>query len=200
MSPSPSALLADHPDRIRWNAKYECADPTEAVFAPISWLGDVLQFGVPEGPVLELACGRSGTALGLAAAGRCVTAIDVSDTALVQLELEATRRELADRLTLVHADLCSWQSGDGRFALVLCRLSWHPPTFRQACEAVAPGGVVAWEAWRRPIDVARDTRRAEWCLKPGQPESELPAGFTVIRVVDTDGSEPSRRIIAQRSL
>lgn len=92
MSPSPSALLADHPDRIRWNAKYECADPTEAVFAPISWLGDVLQFGVPEGPVLELACGRSGTALGLAAAGRCVTAIDVSDTALVQLELEATRR------------------------------------------------------------------------------------------------------------
>lgn len=108
MSPSPSALLADHPDRIRWNAKYECADPTEAVFAPISWLGDVLQFGVPEGPVLELACGRSGTALGLAAAGRCVTAIDVSDTALVQLELEATRRELADRLTLVHADLCSW--------------------------------------------------------------------------------------------
>lgn len=71
MSPSPSALLADHPDRIRWNAKYECADPTEAVFAPISWLGDVLQFGVPEGPVLELACGRSGTALGLAAAGRC---------------------------------------------------------------------------------------------------------------------------------
>lgn len=111
MSPSPSALLADHPDRIRWNAKYECADPTEAVFAPISWLGDVLQFGVPEGPVLELACGRSGTALGLAAAGRCMTAIDVSDTALVQLELEATRRELADRLTLVHADLCSWQSG-----------------------------------------------------------------------------------------
>lgn len=92
MSPSPSALLADHPDRIRWNAKYECADPTEAVFAPKSWLGDVLQFGVPEGPVLELACGRSGTALGLAAAGRCVTAIDVSDTALVQLELEATRR------------------------------------------------------------------------------------------------------------
>lgn len=59
---------------------------------------------------------------------------------------------------------------------------------------------MAWEAWRRPIDVARDTRRAEWCLKPGQPESELPAGFTVIRVVDTDGSEPSRRIIAQRSL
>lgn len=49
MSPSPSALLADHPDRIRWNAKYECADPTEAVFAPKSWLGDVLQFGVPEG-------------------------------------------------------------------------------------------------------------------------------------------------------
>ncbi|ANZ83847.1 hypothetical protein BTB1458_3445 [Mycobacterium tuberculosis] len=37
-------------------------------------------------------------------------------------------------------------------------------------------------------------------MKPGQPESELPAGFTVIRVVDTDGSEPSRRIIAQRSL
>ncbi len=69
---SVSIVLAPTTDRIRWSAKYECADPTER-YLPISWLSDVLQFGVPEGPVLERRAVGPGTALGLIAAGRCVT-------------------------------------------------------------------------------------------------------------------------------
>lgn len=91
MSPSPSALLADHRTAFVGTRNTSALTPRRRYLRPYPGSA-TLQFGVPEGPVLELACGRSGTALGLTAAGRCVTAIDVSDTALVQLELEATRR------------------------------------------------------------------------------------------------------------
>lgn len=121
--------------------------------APVPWLADVLRAGVPDGPVLELASGRSGTALALAAHGRQVTAIDVSDVALLQLDSEAVRRGVADRLNLVQADLGCWEPGETRFALVLSRLFWDAAIFHRACEAVMPGGVLAWgvagSQWRR---------------------------------------------------
>ena len=54
----------------------------------------------PRGPVLELASGPSGSALAAAAAGRNVTAVDVSDVALDMLAAEAQRRGvLGDLIT-----------------------------------------------------------------------------------------------------
>lgn len=105
MSVQTDPALREHPNRVDWNARYERAGSAHAPFAPVPWLADVLRAGVPDGPVLELASGRSGTALALAAHGRQVTAIDVSDVALLQLDSEAVRRGVADRLNLVQADL-----------------------------------------------------------------------------------------------
>lgn len=101
MSVQTDPALREHPNRVDWNARYERAGSAHAPFAPVPWLADVLRAGVPDGPVLELASGRSGTALALAAHGRQVTAIDVSDVALLQLDSEAVRRGVADRLNLV---------------------------------------------------------------------------------------------------
>lgn len=98
MSVQTDPALREHPNRVDWNARYERAGSAHAPFAPVPWLADVLRAGVPDGPVLELASGRSGTALALAAHGRQVTAIDVSDVALLQLDSEAVRRGVADRL------------------------------------------------------------------------------------------------------
>ncbi len=74
--------------------------------------------------------------------------------------------------------------------------------FSPGLRAVAPGGVVAWEAWRR-IDVARDTRRAEWCLKPAA-QSRTSRRLHGDSVVDTDGSRAvaahHRPTVARRSL
>ena len=41
-----------------------------------------LSLPLPDGPVADLACGASGSALLAAAAGRLVTAVDVSEVAL----------------------------------------------------------------------------------------------------------------------
>jgi hypothetical protein len=69
--------------------------------------------------VLELACGRPGSALALAAMGRDGLAVDISGLALGPVAGEAARRGLAPRITTVLADVPSYDSGRSRFALVL---------------------------------------------------------------------------------
>ena len=50
-------------DAARWNARYAEGAPT---FEPHPFVAEAFAAGFPEGPVLELACGRSGSALALA--------------------------------------------------------------------------------------------------------------------------------------
>lgn len=148
---------------------------------------------------VPLASGRSGTALALAAHGRQVTAIDVSDVALLQLDSEAVRRGVADRLNLVQADLGCWEPGETRFALVLSRLFWDAAIFHRACEAVMPGGVLAWESLALSGAEA-GTASAKRRVKPGEPACLLPADFTVVHEGQGNcDSAPSRIMIARRS-
>src|ERR1700691_5686194 len=95
--------LADHPDRLRWNARYE--DGYGGAFSPHPLTVRALSMELPDGPVLELASGPSGSALLAAEAGRRVTAVDVSEVALRRLAEEAQRRGIGDLIALVHADL-----------------------------------------------------------------------------------------------
>ena len=85
-----SAELAGHPDRLRWNARYAAGDP--ASFTPHPLAVRALALELPPGPVLELACGPSGSALLAAEAGRAVTAVDVSEIGLGLLDAEAGAR------------------------------------------------------------------------------------------------------------
>jgi SAM-dependent methyltransferase len=71
---------ADHPDQVRWNARYGAG--FEASFEPHPLAARALALPLPDGPVADLACGPSGSALLAAAAGRRVTAVDISETAL----------------------------------------------------------------------------------------------------------------------
>lgn len=157
---------------------------------------------LPDGPVLDLASGPSGSALLFASLGRQVTAIDVSDVALGMLSAEARRRGVGDLVTLVHADLPSWRpAGDEGYALVLCTGYFARSVFAVAATAVAPGGLLGWEAFTLAARRDRPRLPAEWCLGPGEPASLLTAGFDVISQDDV-GAEPAarRRMLARRSL
>ena len=92
----------DHPDRIRWNARYAGGDPPS--FLPPALTVRALAMDLPDGPVADLACGPSGSALLAAASGRPVTAVDVSDVALRMLGDEARRRGLGHLITPVYAE------------------------------------------------------------------------------------------------
>jgi SAM-dependent methyltransferase len=196
----PNPELAGHPDRLRWNARY--GGDYVPTFRPHPLAAAAMPMLPAAGPVLELACGPSGSALLAAAAGRHVTAIDASDVALDLLGNEAARRGLNERLTLVQADLAAWQPGTERYALVLCTNFWERAVFDVAVSAVADGGVLAWESLTDAARVGRPDLPADWCVGPGEPASLLPAEFDFLDQHDVPGppGQPAvkRQLLARR--
>jgi SAM-dependent methyltransferase len=186
--------MAGHPDRLRWNARY--ARGCTASFRPHPLAERALSLRLPDGPVLDLACGPSGSVLLAAAAGRRCVAVDASDIALGLLADEAARRGLAGLVGLVHADLGSWRPDPGNYALVLCTGYWDPALFPAAASAVIPGGLLGWEAFTLDALKDRPTMPASWCLAPGEPASLLPAGLQVLDSEDLSGAR--RRLLARR--
>jgi hypothetical protein len=69
-------------------------------------------------------------------------------------------------------------------------------------DAVAPGGVLAWEAFTLEARRARPRLPAEWCLDEGEPASLLPSAFTVLDQEEVpDASHGAkRRMLARRAL
>jgi SAM-dependent methyltransferase len=189
--------LDANPDRLKWNERYRSGPAPSFPVRPVATLA--LASPLPAGPVLELACGPSGSALLAAVAGRKVTAVDASEVALALLAAEARRRQLAERITLVPADLTRWQPPAESYALVLCTGYFDRRAFAAAAAAVAPGGVIGWEAFTDAARLDRPKLPAEWCLGPGEPASLLPPGF-VVRSQQDIGPEPSgrRRLLAVR--
>jgi SAM-dependent methyltransferase len=190
------AVPDDHQDRIRWNARYTGDFLPSFAARPLAVTA--LALDLPDGPVADLACGPSGSALLAAARGRRVTAVDVSEVALGLLREEARRRDLAHLITLVHADLAAWRPEPRSHALVLCTGFWSAPVFATAADAVAPGGLLGWEAFTDQARRARPSLNPQWCLAPGQPASLLPAGFAVLDASDLPGGE-RRRLLARRA-
>jgi len=178
--------LEGHPDRERWNARYERRDP--ASFEPHPLAVRALSLGLPDGPVADLACGPGGGALLAAGAGRRVTAVDISDVALGLLAGEASRRGLGDLITTVQADLTEWRPEPGGYALVLSTGFWDRAVFAAAAGAVRPGGALGWEAFTADARRARPGLSAGWCLGPGEPASLLPPGFEILDERDLPGS------------
>jgi hypothetical protein len=189
--------LASHPDRLRWNARYEGG--FGASFDPHPLAVRALSLPLPDGPVADLACGPSGSALLAAASGRPVTAIDVSEMALDRLAQEARRRGLGGLITMVQADLAAWGPQPGSYALVLCTGFWDRAVFAAAAVAVAAGGALGWEALTADARRDRPDLRPEWCLEPGQPASLLPAGFAVLDQHDAPAApHAAKRLLLAR--
>lgn len=185
----------EHPDRERWNDRYRAAG---AVFQADPMLARIWSAGLPPGPVLELACGPSGTALALAEADRDVVAMDVADVALEQLAAEAARRGVSHRLRCVLADASVHRPEAATFALVLALRYWDPVAFAAGCAAVRPGGLLAWEALLRAEgDHAVDL--PPWYVQHGTLSAHLSPAFTVLtETVVAAGRRRRTQLLARR--
>jgi SAM-dependent methyltransferase len=198
MTPVPPEL-ADNPDRLRWNDRYGSRSHGPS-FAPHPLAELALGMALVAGPVLDLACGPSGSALLAAGRGRSVAAVDVSEVALGLLVTEARRRHLEHLITPVQADLTTWQPAPQAYALVLCTGYWDRALFAVAADSAAPGGLIAWEALTSAARRGHPGLPADWCLAAGEPGSLLPPGFDLVSQHDV-GPEPAarRRLLARRS-
>jgi SAM-dependent methyltransferase len=189
--------LAANPDRLRWNGKY--SGEFAPSFTPHPLAVRALSTALPAGPVLELACGPSGSALHAAAAGLMVTAVDVSDVALRLLANEAARRGLTDLVDLVQADLAPYRPAAASFALVLCTGFWDRRVFAAGAASVAPGGLIGWEALTADARQLRPGLPADWCVTGDEPASLLPSGFDVLEQRDIISEHSAkRRLLARR--
>jgi SAM-dependent methyltransferase len=186
--------LAGHPDRERWNARHGHRHPVS--FEPHPVAVRALSLGLPDGPVADLACGLGGSALLAAAAGRRVTAVDISDVALGRLAEEASRRGLGALITVVQVDLGAWRPEPDGYALVLCTGFWDRAVFATAARAVIAGGALGWESLTAEARQARPGLCADWCLDPGEPASLLPAGFDILD--ERDLPESAKRTLLVR--
>lgn len=195
-----SPVDARHPDRMKWNERFRSEVHLRSL-DPSLLLASVQAAGLPDGPVVELACGVSGNALALAESGRDVLAVDVSDVALERLAAEAEARGLSERITCIQADLPLWRPPDGkRFALVLCVMYWDAEVFDYACAAVKSGGIVAWQAFSMDQVRYRPSIRPGICLQKGEPASRFLSDFTVIEEEDDDdGHRAVRRMVARKT-
>jgi SAM-dependent methyltransferase len=192
--PAGDSLPEDHPDRLRWNAKY--AGGFVPSFAPHPLAVRALAMDLPDGPVADLACGASGSALLAAARGRRVTAVDISELALGLLGDEARRRRVDRLVALTHADLAAWRPRPASYALVLCTGFWAAEVFAAAAKAVMATGLIAWEAFTAEATRTRSDLSPDWCLAPGEPASMLPVGFAVL--YEQDLPNMRRQILARR--
>ena len=185
--------MGTHSDRLRWNARFSSEPP---VFDPHPLVGAALTAGLPDGSVLELACGRSGSALTLAATGRRVVAVDVSDIALAQLAAEAERRGLTARVECILADAAKFDPGEERLAFVLATYFWDAAAFTAACTAVMAGGLLGWEALSTGPDAERNA--GPWRIRHGELSSRLPGRFTVLDEQEiVSGAKRSTRLLAR---
>jgi SAM-dependent methyltransferase len=186
-----------HPDRVRWNARYAAGDVPS--FAPHPLAVTALALDLPAGPVLELACGPSGSALAAAAAGRRVTAVDVSDVALQLLADEAGRRGLGGLIAPVQGDLAVWRPAPASYALVLCTGYWDRAVFMAATQATLSGGVLGWQAFTEAARLDRPQLPLDWCLRPGEPASLLTPDYDVLVDKPTDRERGRmRQLLARR--
>lgn len=179
--------------RQRWNERHRASTPT---FEPHPLAGRALAAAMPPGPVAELACGPSGSALALAEAGRRVLALDISDVAIEQLTAEAQRRRIRAWIECVQVDAAAYRLGGERFALVLATLYWDAAAFANGCHAVSPGGLLGWEA------LATDDAEAEpgpYRIRHGELGARLPAEFEIL-AEEFDASIERRctRLLARR--
>ena len=148
-------------------------------FTPHPLVETALTLALPAGPMLDLACGPSGSALAVAASGRPVTAVDVSDVALRLLAGEAMSRGLAGLITAVHADLATWRPEPASYAVVLCSGYWDRAVFAAAGAGdgrrrAGLGGI------HRRGQARAAAAPAEWCLRPGEPASLLPSAYGML--------------------
>ena len=171
------------------------------MFAAHPLMVQALSCPAPDGQVLDLASGPSGSALFAAAAGRRVTAVDISDSALGLLAAEAARRGLLEEISLVQADLTAWRPRPGSYAVVLCTGYWDRNLFPAAANAVAEAGLLGWEAFTTGARRARPRLPAAWCLDTGEPASLLPAPFEILSQHDLppDQGGTKRRLLARRA-
>lgn len=140
---------------------------------PSSWVRKFASL-IPEGEVLDLACGGGRNARFLLAEGFAVTCLDRDNSSFADLASYGAK-------TIVHdlesgAEECDWPFPRHRFAAVVVCNYLHRPLFPRLLESLQQGGVLIYETF---------AMGNEQFGKPSSPRFLLQAG-ELLRQVDAN--------------
>lgn len=170
-----------------WDARHrEAAEkpPGEPASFVVEWLPML-----PEGPALDLACGRGRHTLLLAEQGHAATAVDWSAAALEILEVRAREKKLEvvrarageaiapheGGVHLVQTNLAQAQLAEAAFAVVVCVQYLQRSLFEQMERALRPGGVLLFETFTRAqLNYSGGPRNPEYLLEPEELRTAFP--------------------------
>lgn len=190
----------DHDRRRQWSARH-AGDTTIA--PPSPFVGEALAVLGPPAAMtraLDLACGRGRHALLLAEHGFRVDAVDYAPAALVTAQAAARARGLT--VTCIAADVTTWPLPVGRYAVVVVVNFLERALLEPIRRAVAPGGALLYETFRRDEDPSRQAMRPDFLLAPGELEHVCRDWAVLLRhdaVVTHDGRPVARAgILARR--
>lgn len=172
--------------RDKWNCRWQ--ERSERPFQADPWLLKILPL-LPSGRALDVACGRGRNALLLAERGMAVTALDISEEALNQLEREAASRGLRIETRRVDLEAQS-QLPATHFDLVIDFFYLHRPLLPALRRAVRPGGVAVLRTFSNAGPFAGTPAAAEFVLNPGE-LLEIFAGWDIL--LHEEGVEPSAK-------
>lgn len=152
------------------------------------------------GRALDLACGSGRAAVHLALLGHEVEAWDVDDSALELAHELATRHGVSVTTRAVDLETATPPPAPAQpFDLIVVVRYLHRPLFPWIEAALAPGGTLVLETFRRGQERFGHPTRDRHLLEPG----ELADAFPSLRVVEhgeDDGSRPPvlARLVAHR--
>ena len=169
---------------------------------PSPFLAEAWSRGAPEGPVLDLACGRGRHARWLAARGEAVVALDRDAAALGALRGPPGP---GSRCWVVRADLergAGIPARDGAFGAVVVFRYLHRALAAEIERVLRPGGWLVYETFtRRQAAYAHGPSRPEFLLESGEILLLFP-GLRMIHFEElvTEGERPEAlaRLLARK--
>lgn len=170
---------------------------------------------LPEGPALDLACGRGRHTVLLAERGHAVTAPDWSAAALESLEAEARARKLEVSLAvaaggarivaahergihLVQANLEDIQLAEAAFSVIVCVQYLQRSLFSQMERALRPDGVLLFETFTRAqLNYAGGPRNPAYLLEPEELRTAFP-GLEVLFYREVSEGQGIASLVARK--
>ena len=154
--------------------------------APSHWVSRFAPL-VPEGEVLDLACGSGRHARLFAGRGHPVLAVDRDADALAAAS--------GPGITTLEADLevegAAWPFEAGRFSGIVVTNYLHRPLMEKLCASLAPGGVLIYETFALGNEVFGKPSNPAFLLRPGELlDMAAAGGLTVLAYEDGSVTNP----------
>lgn len=185
--------LAEDPDGRASSA------PAARLWSPSPFLERVLPL-IPRGRALDLACGSGRASVFLAHAGFAVEGWDHDPSALELARAFAERESVTATFRAVDLEAGEPPEIPEAFDLVVVLRYLHREVFPWIERALAPGGVLVYETFRRGQEHFGHPTKPRHLLEPGELRDAFPS-LTVEIDEETPASAPPvlARILARRS-